>query len=78
MNRAVVEGQIANMRERTRWIGDFSTIYVTGGASRSRGILSVIGDIFGAAVKTLDATDSAAIGGAKLAAMAADCEGGAE
>ena len=76
--RAVVEGQVANMRERTRWIGDFSTIYVTGGASRSHGILSVVGDIFGAEVKTLDATDSAAIGGARLAAMMADCEGGVE
>ena len=68
--RAVVEGQVANIRERTRWIGDFGTIYVTGGASRSKGILSVIGDIFGAEVRTLDATDSAAIGGARLAAMA--------
>ena len=68
--RAVVEGQIANMRERTRWIGDFKTIFVTGGASRSKGILSVIGDIFGAEVRTLDATDSATIGGARLAAMA--------
>lgn len=68
--RAVVEGQIANMRERTRWIGDFKTIFVTGGASRSKGILSVIGDIFGAEVRTLDATDSAAVGGARLAAMA--------
>lgn len=68
--RAVVEGQIANMRERTRWIGDFKTIFVTGGASRSKGICSVIGDIFGAEVRTLDATDSAAIGGARLAAMA--------
>jgi xylulokinase len=69
--RAVVEGQIANMRERTRWIGDFDTIYVTGGASRSRGILAVIKDIFGAEVKTLDATDSAAIGGARLASLTA-------
>jgi xylulokinase len=68
--RAVVEGQIANMRERTRWIGDFKTIFVTGGASRSKGICSVIGDIFGAEVCTLDVTDSAAIGGARLAAMA--------
>ena len=76
--RAVVEGQIANMRERTRWIGDFDTIVVTGGASRSKGILSVIHDIFGAKVKTLDATDSAAIGGARLAAMTANREGGAE
>ena len=68
--RAVVEGQIANIRERTRWIGDFDNICVTGGASRSKGVLSVIHDIFGAEVKTLDATDSAAIGGARLAAMA--------
>lgn len=76
--RAVVEGQIANMRERTRWIGDFNTICVTGGASRSKGILSAIHDIFGAEVKTLDATDSAAIGGARLAAMAIHGDGGAE
>lgn len=70
--RALVEGQIANMRERTRWIGEFETIYVTGGASRSAGIRSVIGDMFGAEILTLDATDSAAIGGALLAANA--CE----
>ncbi len=67
--RAIVEGQMSNIRERTRWIGDFDTICVTGGASRSKGILSVIGDVFGAKVKTLDATDSAAIGGARLAAL---------
>ena len=66
--RAVVEGQVANMRERTRWIGDFDTILVTGGASRSKGILSAIRDIFKAEVKTLDVTDSAALGGARLAA----------
>lgn len=69
--RAIVEGQIANIRERTRWIGDFRKILVTGGASRSKGIVSVIRDIFGADVGTLDATDSAAIGGARLAALAA-------
>ena len=69
--RAIVEGQVANIRERTRWIGDFGTILVTGGASRSKGILSVIGDLFGAEVRTLDATDSTTIGGARLAARAA-------
>ena len=68
--RAVVEGQIANMRERTRWIGDFKTIYVTGGASRSKGILTTIREIFGAEVRTLDVPDSAAVGGALLAAQA--------
>jgi xylulokinase len=68
--RAVVEGQVANMRERTRWIGDFKTIYVTGGASRSKGILTTIREIFGAEVRTLDVSDSAAVGGAILAARA--------
>ena len=71
--RAVVEGQFANMRERTRWIGDFRTVFVTGGASRSKGILSVIGDIFAAEVRTLDVPDSAALGGALLAAKAKTC-----
>jgi xylulokinase len=66
--RSLVEGQINNMYEHTRWIGDFDTIFVTGGASRSRGIRSVIEDIFKAEVKTLEVTDSAAIGGAILAA----------
>lgn len=67
--RAVVEGQIANMRERTRWIGDFKTIFVTGGASRSRGILDTIREIFKADVLTLEVTDSAAVGGAVLAGV---------
>ena len=68
--RAIVEGQIANMRERTRWIGDFKTIYVTGGASRSKGILATIREIFGADARTLEVSDSAALGGALLAARA--------
>ena len=66
--RAIVEGQIANMYERTRWIGRFDEIKVTGGASRSKGIRETIARIFGAKVTTLDVTDSAAVGGARLAA----------
>ena len=76
--RAIVEGQVANMYERTRWIhlrqdyggqvGDFDEIKVTGGASRSRGIRETIARIFGAKVTTLDVADSAAVGGARLAA----------
>ena len=68
--RAVVEGQIANMYERTRWLGDFGEIKVTGGASRSKGIRGVIADIFKAKVTVLDVADSAAVGGARLAARA--------
>ena len=66
--RAIVEGQIANMYERTRWIGRFDEIKVTGGASRSKGIRETIARVFGAKVTTLDVTDSAAVGGARLAA----------
>ena len=65
--RAVVEGQIANMYERTRWLGDFDEIKVTGGASRSKGIRETIAHIFGVKVTTLDVTDSASAGGARLA-----------
>ena len=68
--RAVVEGQIENMYERTRWIGDFEEIKVTGGASRSKGIREVIADVFRAKVTVLEVADSAAVGGARLAARA--------
>ena len=73
--RAVVEGQIANMYERTRWIGDFEEIKVTGGASRSKGIRSAIADIFKARVSAIDVPDSAAVGGARLAARALEARG---
>ena len=65
--RAVVEGQMWNMRERSRWIGDFATVFVTGGASRSDGIRGAIADAFKCEVKTLEVADSAAVGGAILA-----------
>ena len=68
--RAVVEAQMNNMRERTKWIGNFEKILVTGGASRSRGIRGVIERVFGAKTETLDVADSAAVGGARLAARA--------
>lgn len=68
--RAIIEGQMGNIFERTRWIGSFDTICVTGGASRSKGIRDTIARIFGAKVVTLDIPDSAALGGALLAAGA--------
>ena len=66
--RAIVEGQVANMHERTRWIGNFEEIKVTGGASRSKGIRESIARIFGAKVSVLEVADSAVVGGARLAA----------
>ena len=67
---SVIRGQVANMYERTRWIGKFDVIRVTGGASRSKGIRETIAATFGAKVETLDVPDSAALGGAILAARA--------
>ena len=64
---SVIRGQVLNMYERTRWIGAFDTIRVTGGASRSKGIRDTIAAVFGAKVETLDVPDSAALGGAILA-----------
>ena len=65
---SIIRGQVLNLFERTRWIGKFETIRVTGGASRSKGIRDTIADIFGAKVETLDVPDSAALGGALMAA----------
>ena len=83
--RAIVEGQVVNMYERTRWIhlrqgcggqaGAFDTIKVTGGASRSKGIRETIARVFGAKVSVLDVTDSAAVGGARLATLATAAKG---
>ncbi len=67
---SVIRGQVLNMFERTRWIGSFDTIRVTGGASRSKGIRDTIAEVFGAKVETLDVPDSAALGGAILAGRA--------
>jgi xylulokinase len=71
--RAAVEGQLLSMRLRTKWIGDFKTIRLTGGASRSKGIRQTLADIFQARVENIAVADSAALGGALLAAKADGC-----
>lgn len=65
--RAIVRGQVANLREHTRWTGDFSRIMVVGGASRSEGICRTIAEVFGADVVPADDADAAARGAALLA-----------
>ncbi len=70
--RAIIEGQIANLYDRTRWIGSFDTIRVTGGASKSKGIRETISRLFGAKVETLQVADSAALGAAIIAARSAE------
>lgn len=66
--RAVIEAQMLSLRVHSGWIGDFDTIRVTGGASRSTGILQTLANVFQARVETIAVQDSAALGAAMIAA----------
>ncbi len=66
--RAVIEAQVLSIRVHSLWIGNFETIRVTGGASRSSGILQTLANVFQATVETIAVQDSAALGAAMLAA----------
>jgi xylulokinase len=68
--RAVVEGQALALRSHALWIGTFGTLRVTGGASKSPGIRQTLADVFQARVESIAVSDSAALGGAMLAAHA--------
>ena len=69
--RAVVEAQALSMRHHADWIGaGFERVLVTGGASRNRGILRVLADVFQAEIMPLSVSNSAALGGALRAAHA--------
>lgn len=69
--RALCEGQVAALRRHSRWIGDFTHLRVTGGASQCEGLLQVLADTFQATVEVLSVPDSAALGAALLAASVA-------
>lgn len=69
--RAVVEAQVLSLRAHSLWIGEFKTLRVTGGASSSAGILQTLADVFDATVETISTPDSAALGGAMIAAHTA-------
>ena len=66
--RAIIEAQVLSIRVHSQWIGNFETIRVTGGASRSTGILQTLANVFQATVETIAVQDSAALGAAMLAA----------
>jgi len=71
--RAIVEAQALSMKHHSDWIGERPTsILVTGGASRNRGILQIIADVFQAELKTLAISKSSALGGALRAAQAVE------
>jgi xylulokinase len=66
--RAVIEGQVLALAAHSEWIGHFNTLRVTGGASRSQGILQTLADVFQVSVEAIAITDSAALGAAMIAA----------
>jgi xylulokinase len=66
--RAIIEAQVLSIRVHSQWIGNFETIRVTGGASRSTGILQTLANVFQARVETITVQDSAALGAAMIAA----------
>jgi xylulokinase len=69
--RACVEGQILNIRLQSRWIGAAPRcLYLTGGASANQAIAQTVADVFQAPVHRISSTESVAMGGAVLAAMA--------
>jgi xylulokinase len=69
--RAVVEAQAISMRIHSDWIGEkMHTILVTGGASKNRGLLRVLADVFQATILPLSVSNSSALGGSLRAAQA--------
>ena len=66
--RALVEGQVLAMKAHSAWIGSsFRRIGVTGGGSKSAGILRVLADVFQAPVERLEGTETVALGAAMRA-----------
>jgi xylulokinase len=71
--RAVVEAQVLSMQRHSDWIGERPRVVrVTGGASKNRGILQVLADVFDAEICTLSVANSSALGGALRAAQAVE------
>jgi len=70
--RALLEGQFLNMRLHSEWMEvKVERIRLTGGASKNDGIAQLVADVFQAPVERLDVANSAALGGALIAAAAA-------
>jgi xylulokinase len=73
--RALLEGQFLNMRLHSQWMGvAVERIRLTGGASKNDGIAQLVADVFQAPVERFDVSNSAALGGALMAATTAGAD----
>lgn len=69
--RALLEGQFLNMRLHSQWMEvKPERIRLTGGASKNDGVPQLVADVFQAPVERLLVSNSAALGGALIAAAA--------
>ena len=70
--RALLEGQFLNMWLHSQWMDvKPERLRLTGGASKNDGIAQLAADVFQAPVERLDVSNSAALGAAIIAAVAA-------
>ena len=66
--RAILESQALAMRLHSTWMApSFARIGVTGGASKSAGLLKILADVFQTRVERLAATETVALGAAMRA-----------
>jgi len=73
--RALLEGQFLNMRLHSQWMEVTpKRIRLTGGASKNDGVPQLVADVFQAPVERLEVSNSAALGAALIAAVAAGHE----
>ena len=67
--RSLLEGQFLNMRLHSAWMEVTpERILLTGGAAKNDGIAQIVADVFQAPVERLEVANSAALGGALIAA----------
>ena len=66
--RAILESQALAMRHHSAWMAPrFARIGVTGGASKSAGLLKILADVFQTRIERLAATETVALGAAMRA-----------
>lgn len=68
--RSILESQMLSIKLHTRHLGTFNRLKITGGASANPVLCQMLSNVFQAPVETLEVKESAALGGALLAAWA--------
>ncbi|MCP3967695.1 MAG: carbohydrate kinase [Lentisphaerae bacterium] len=78
MTRAIMESQVYSFKVHSEWQGKFDKIRITGGASNSPTINTIIADVFQCPVEKFAVSNSAGLGAAIRAAQACGTKSFAE